>query len=160
MPRSAPKRPKSFSYWSVRDEPSGIEGKLLASAQPSSEVESAFIAAHMPHVSISKVFAILIAAAMLFAPFAMQSGSAMAAMPSDHHAQTVNASHCEGQPAADQDGKAVDMSCCAAMCAAVAIAQVSTADPVAFARSIERPTLKQSLHSFLAKLPTPPPRLA
>ena len=112
-----------------------------------------------PAVSLSKLFAILIAAAMLFAPFAMQSGMAMAAMPSDHHAQMMEKGHCQGQPA-DKDSKSADMPCCAAMCAAIAVAPVSPADPVAFARSVERPALKKSPHSFLAKLPTPPPRLA
>ena len=113
-----------------------------------------------PAVSISKLFAILIALSMLFAPFAMQSGAAMAAMPSDHHAQMMDSGHCEGQPATDKDSKSADMPCCAAMCAAIAVAPVSPAEPAAFARSIERPSLKQSLHGFLAKLPTPPPRLA
>ncbi len=111
-------------------------------------------------MSISKLFAILIAAAMLFAPFAMQSGSAMAAMPSDHHAQMMGTGHCEGQPPTGKDSKSADMPCCAAMCAAIAVAPVAPADPAAFARSIERPSLKQFLHGFLAKLPTPPPRLA
>lgn len=113
-----------------------------------------------PNVSIPKFFAILIAAAMLFAPFAMQSGSAMAATPSDHHARMMDSGHCEGQPATDQDNESADMPCCAAMCAAIAVAPVSAAEPAAFACSLERPSLKQSLHGFLAKLPTPPPRLA
>lgn len=111
-------------------------------------------------VSISKLFAIIVAVSMLFAPFAMQSGSAMAAMPSDHHAQMMDTGHCDGQPATDKDSKPADMPCCAAMCVAIAVAPVSRAEPAAFARSIERPSLKQSLHGFLAKLPTPPPRLA
>ena len=114
----------------------------------------------MPGVSISKVFAILIAVAMLFAPFAMQSGSAMAAVPSDRYALVMSTAHCEGQPATDKDGKSADMPCCTAMCAALALPPVSPADPVAIACSVERPPLKQFLHGFLAKLPTPPPRLA
>lgn len=113
-----------------------------------------------PAVSISKLFAILIAAAMLFAPVAMQSGSAMAAMPSDHHAQMMGKGHCEGQPATDKESKSADMPCCAAMCAAIAVIPVSPADPAAFARPAERPTPEQFRHGFLAKLPTPPPRLA
>lgn len=113
-----------------------------------------------PAVSISKLFAILIAAAMLFAPFAVQSGAAMAAMPSDHHAQMMGKGHCEGMPATDGDSKPADMLCCAAMCAAMAVAPVSPTDPADVSHSVERPSLKQSLHGFLAKLPTPPPRLA
>ncbi len=109
---------------------------------------------------MSKLFAILIAAAMLFAPFAMQSGSAMASMPSDHHAQMMGKDHCEGQPAEDKDSKSADEPCCAAMCAAVAIATGSPIGPAVFARAVERPTLEQFRHGILAKLPTPPPRLA
>ena len=112
-----------------------------------------------PAVSLSKLFAIVIAAAMLFAPFAMQSGMAMAAMPSDHHAQMMEKGHCDGQPA-DRDSKGADMPCCAAMCAAIAVATSAPVEPAAFSRSVEHSSLKQSLHGFLAKLPTPPPRLA
>ena len=111
-----------------------------------------------PAVSLSKLFAILIAAAMLFAPFAMQSGMAMAAMPSDHHTQMMENGHCEGQPA-DEDSKGAEKPCCAAMCTAIAVATSSPAQPAAFARSVEQPSLNRSLHGFLAKLPTPPPRL-
>lgn len=114
----------------------------------------------MPGVRMSKFFAILIAAAMLFAPLVMQRGSAMAAMPSDHRGQMAGTDHCEGQPTNDKDSKSADKPCCAAMCAAVAVAPASPADPIAYARLTERPALKLSLHSFVAKLPTPPPRLA
>jgi hypothetical protein len=102
----------------------------------------------------------LIAAAMLFAPFAMQSGSAMAAMPADHHAQTTGGGHCEGQPVTGQDGKSADMPCCPAMCAAVAVPASAPVEPSSLARSVERPALAQFQHGFVAKLPTPPPRLA
>ena len=114
----------------------------------------------MPPVRMSKLFAILIAAAMLFAPFAMQSGSAMAAMPSNHHAQTMSEDHCEGQLAKDKDSKSADKPSCAAMCAAVAIATGSLVEPAVFAPAVERPALERFPHGILAKLPTPPPRLA
>lgn len=113
-----------------------------------------------PAVSVSKLFAILIAAAMLFAPFAMQSGTAMAAMPSDHHGQMMDKGHCEGQSKPDEDSKSAEKPCCAAMCAAVAVATGSSAEPAVFARAVERAALQQFRHGFLAKLPTPPPRLA
>ena len=112
-------------------------------------------------VSIRRLFAILIAFAMLLAPFAMQSASAMAMAPAaDHHAQMMDSGHCGEQPAKDHDGKRVDRSCCAAMCTAVAVAPMPISEPHAFASSIERPSLVQFDHSFLAELPTPPPRLA
>ena len=113
-----------------------------------------------PAVSVSKLFAILVAAAMLFAPFAMQSGSAMAAMPSDHHAQMTDQGHCDGQPTTDKDSKSAEKPCCAAMCAAVAVWAGSPVEPVTFERSAERPSLEQFRHGFSAKLPTPPPRHA
>jgi hypothetical protein len=122
-------------------------------------VENSAHWAHMPRMSLRSLFAMMVAMSMLLAPFVMQSSSAMAAMPADHHAQMMSNGHCDEQPSG-QDSKSADMPCCAAMCAAIAIAPVSPADPVGFARLVERPSLKRSLHSFLAKLPTPPPRLA
>jgi hypothetical protein len=113
-----------------------------------------------PHVSLRPLFAILIAVAMLFAPLAMQSGSAMAMAPADHHSQMMEKGHCGEQPAKGDHGKSTEKSCCVAMCTAVAVAPVSPAEPFAFPQSVERPALAQSSHSFLAELPTPPPRRA
>jgi len=106
------------------------------------------------------IFAILIAAAMLFAPLAMQSGSAMAMVPADHHSQMIESGHCGEQPAKGDHGKSTEKSCCVAMCAAVAVAPTVSFEPHALASSTERPSLAQFHHSFLAELPTPPPRLA
>jgi hypothetical protein len=113
-----------------------------------------------PGVSLRPLFAVMIACAMLFAPLVMQSGSAMAAMPSDHQSQMIGKDHCEGQPTNDRDSKSAEKPCCAAMCAAVAIAAGSPVEPAVFARAVERPAVEQFRHGFLAKLPTPPPRLA
>lgn len=113
----------------------------------------------MARVSVSKLFAMLIAVALLFAPFAMRSGSAMAAMPSDHHAQMKGTSHCDGQSKSDE-GKAAEKPCCVAMCAAVTVAPAAAAEPHSFSRTVERPALDQFERGFLAELPTPPPRLA
>jgi len=103
------------------------------------------------------LFAMLIAAAMLFAPFAMER--AMAAAPADHHGQMKADDHCDEEPTQDQD-KSADKPCCAAMCMAVAVEPTSAAEPLAFAREAQRPALARSPHSYLAKLPTPPPRLS
>ena len=113
-----------------------------------------------PSVSIRPLFAILIAFAMLFAPLAMQTGAAMAMAPADHHAQMMESGHCGEQPAKSQDGKMVDKSCCAAMCAAVAVAPAVTAEPDTYAPTVDRPALDQFQRSYLAELPTPPPRRA
>jgi hypothetical protein len=102
----------------------------------------------------------LIAFAMLFAPLALQSGAAMAMAPADHHAQMMKAEHCGEQPSKSHDGKSMNKSCCAAMCAAVAVTPSPYAQPHRFTHSVDRPALDQFQRSFLAELPTPPPRLA
>lgn len=102
------------------------------------------------------IFAILIAAAMLFAPFGMQS--AMAAAPADHHSQLAANDHCDGQPAPEQDNKSADKPCCAAMCMGIAIEPAARVEPLDFGRTVERPSLAERPHSYLAELPTPPPR--
>ena len=112
-----------------------------------------------PGVSLRPLFAILIAFAMLFAPLAMRSGSAMAMAPADHHAQMMDKGHCGGQPAG-KDGKAAEKSCCVAMCTAISVTPTASLEPHAFHSQVDRPALSQSLHGFLAKLPTPPPRRA
>ena len=113
-----------------------------------------------PSVSIRPLFAMLIAFAMLFAPLALQSGAAMAMAPADHHAQMMETGHCGEQPAKSQHGKMVDKSCCAAMCVAVAVAPSVTVEPHEYTPSVERPALDQFQRSYLAELPTPPPRRA
>lgn len=108
-------------------------------------------------MSVRPVFAILIALAMLFAPFAMQSGSARAAMPADH-AQMMESSHCSGETGKFDPG--VDDSCCAAMCAAAALAPAIVADLPIPLRGDDQPAIERFGRSHLAKLPTPPPRIA
>ena len=105
-------------------------------------------------------FAILIAFAMLFAPLAMQTGSAMAMAPADHQSQMMDQGHCSDQPAEGTDGKTMAKSCCVAMCTAVAVAAPSLVEPLAFGRVLDRPSLDRFHHSYLAKLATPPPRRA
>ncbi|MBA3775930.1 MAG: hypothetical protein H0X11_05740 [Betaproteobacteria bacterium] len=114
--------------------------------------------AHMARVSFRPLFAILIAFAMSFAPFAMQAGSAMAATPSDHHSQMIEKGHCGGQSNEGKADKAPGKACCVAMCTAIAVAQVSPTEPLAFSRSVERPGLVQFRRSYLTELATPPPR--
>ena len=116
--------------------------------------------AYGARVSLRPLFAMLIAFAMLFAPLALQSGAAMAMVPADHHAQMMEAEHCGEQPANSHEGKTADKSCCAAMCTAIAVAPAPMSEPHALASSTERPSLIQFDHSYLAELPTPPPRLA
>ncbi len=98
--------------------------------------------------------------ALLFAPLAMQTGSAMAMAPADHQSQMMDQGHCSDQPAEGTDGKTMAKSCCIAMCTAVAVAAPSLVKPLAFGRVVDRPSLDRFHHSYLAKLATPPPRRA
>jgi hypothetical protein len=136
----------------------------MRDARPSKPTRTALkvpsIASIWPRVTLRPLFAILIAFAMLFAPLAMQSGAAMAAMPSDHHSQMMEKGHCGEQPAKGTDSKSTDMSCCVAMCTAIAMAPASVVEPFAYSRGIDRPAIDQLGRSFLAELPTPPPRRA
>lgn len=120
--------------------------------------------ASQPYVawmSLRSLFAILIGFAMLFAPLGVISGSAMAKSPAaDHHAQMMESGHCDEQPATGNDGKSDSKSCCIAMCAAIAVEPVKPVEPHALVSSTERPSLAKFDHSFLIKLPTPPPRPA
>ena len=111
-------------------------------------------------VSLRPFFAILIAFAMLFAPLAMQTGSAMAMAPADHQSQMMDKGHCGDQPASGKDSKMSGKSCCVAMCTAVAVAPVTPIEPLAYERVVDRPSLVQFRHSYLAELATPPPRRA
>ena len=121
-------------------------------------VEKQSFEAHWVRVSLKPVFAILIAFAMLFSPFAMRSGSAMAAIPSNHHGQTVGNGHC-GEPASNgKTDKNHTKSCCVAMGTAIATSPASPTAPLAFARAMARPGIETAPHNYLARLATPPPR--
>ena len=110
---------------------------------------------------LSRLSAIMIAVAMLFAPVGMASGRAMAVAPAaEHHAQAMESGHCEDPPEPTDESKADEQPCCAAMCTAIAVAPVGPVEPLAPAASPDRPSLSGPGHSFLAELPTPPPRPA
>ena len=110
-------------------------------------------------VSIFRLFAIFVALSVLFAPFAMRGGQAMAATPSSHHAQMADQGHCQPAPD-DQHGKLMSKPCCAAMCAAVAIApMVSVGEPL-FLRMPATQAAASFHREILSEIATPPPRLA
>ena len=114
----------------------------------------------MGMVRLRPFFAILIAAAMILSPFAMRSGMAMAAAPADHHAQLTVDKHCGSQSGDRMPGKANDKGCCAAMCANIMVPAAAPVEPIGYARGIDQPMIATIGASFLAKLPTPPPRAA
>lgn len=117
--------------------------------------------AYGARMSLRPLYVMLLALAMLLAPLALQSGAAMAMAPAGHRSQMMNGGHCGEQPAKSHDGKMMDKSCCAAMCAAAAaIIPAAHNEPHALASTVERPRQDLFRHSFLAELPTPPPRLA
>ena len=127
---------------------------------PLSGLKVRAVARICPGVSLRPIFAILIAIAMLFAPFAMPTG-AMAMAPADEHSQMMMASdHCGDTSSDANDSNAIGKSCCIAMCAAVAVAPVSALEPQTFARIVDRPSVSQFTHGYLAELATPPPRRA
>lgn len=106
------------------------------------------------------LFAILIAAALLFPSLAPYGGAAMATTPADRHTQMTERGHCSDQPAKGDDHKVSDKSCCVTMCIAMAVIPSASFEPRSLTASVDRPLLSQLHHSFVAKLPTPPPRRA
>ena len=109
-------------------------------------------------MSISKLFAILLALAVLLAPAFTRAGEAIASVP-DHHAQMMQTGECHapdtGVP--DEDRDAPVKNCCISMCMAVAMMP---------AAPIQEPLKPEPADSAIAALQishltdiaTPPPR--
>jgi hypothetical protein len=114
--------------------------------------------AYVAAVSMQKLFAVLVALAVLFAPAFTRAGEAFAAVP-DHHAQMMEAGHCHTPPSGSGgDDKAPAKSCCISMCMGIAITPTAPVndghlkpEPAVFAV----PTLHLS---YLGEIATPPPR--
>lgn len=111
-------------------------------------------------VSARAIFSILFAAAMLFAPLAMQSGAAMAMAPSDHHAQMMTSGHCDKSSSDSQDKSKAAKSCCVAMCAAAAVSPAASIQPHAFSQAEPTVAPQDFKFGFFGEFPTPPPRVA
>ena len=114
------------------------------------------MSAYVRPVSMTKLFAILVALAMLFAPGV--TGAAMAAAP-HHDMAMMEAGHCQapasGSGHHDQsDGK----SCCVAMCMALAVAPSSPAKALPSPREMPQFASPKAYHGLLAEIATPPPR--
>lgn len=121
-------------------------------------------------MKVRMVFAMLIAAAMLLAPFAMRSGAAMAMGTSVHAGQMADkglsgtglsdTGHCSEQAGQQNHEDAPGDSICKSMCNGVVMA---AAAPVLSGDS-PAPLLTAApntgRHGVSAKLPTPPPRLS
>ena len=115
---------------------------------------------HRAAMSLRLLFAILIAIGTFLAPLAIRSGAAMAMAPSGHHGQMAMGEHCDEQSSKGKHQKSGEDACCIAMCMAVAPAPPCDLTPQLMAAALKTPAPDQSRRSFLAELPTPPPRLA
>jgi hypothetical protein len=107
-------------------------------------------------MSIRRLFAILVALAVLVAPAVSASAAASEA---HHDMQMMKVGHCQGpmSGAADHDRNA-GKTCCISIC--VAVAAFPVAAPPEGPVQISRPLFSApaSLAGHPAELPTPPPR--
>ena len=114
--------------------------------------------AHVPPLSMRRLFAIIVAVVVLFTPGLTHAGAAMATVPR-HEMQMMQGGHCESPPSHDgKVGKSGGMSCCIATSLAVAM---HVPEPVEeFAEHAVPPSSRfPALHRpHLDELPTPPPR--
>ena len=113
-------------------------------------------------VSITRLFAFFIALSLLFGPLAMDR--AMASSPVQNHSQMggepkATLYHC--QPA-DQNKahKAMPKSCCAAICATIAVMPQALANERLFATILAIPAPASFHRGVLSEIATPPPRTA
>jgi hypothetical protein len=109
-------------------------------------------------MSIPKLFTIMIAIAVLFAPAFTTSMPAYAAVP-DHHVQMMEKGHCEPATDIDKDSMA-DMACCGDMCMAVAVAPPASQMVKPLVGSVPAAGLQEFQTGIPAELATPPPRAA
>lgn len=107
-------------------------------------------------MSIRKLFAILVAVAVLFAPSFTTVAMASAAVP-DHHAQMMEKGHCDSTSGEDKDQPA-DMSCCGAMCMAVTANSPAIALVEPLIGDVSMTSLRAFQTGIPAELATPPPR--
>lgn len=116
------------------------------------------MSAYGPVVSIQRLFAILVAVVVLFAPALTRAGEALAAVP-DHHMQMMESGTCQTPPSnlADDD-KAPANSCCMSMCMAIGIATPAPVRGTGL-QPVPAVTVIPTLHlGYLGELATPPPR--
>ena len=121
--------------------------------------------AYRPPVSIQRLFTVLVAVAVLFAPALTRAGEAFAAVP-DHHVQMMQSGHCKSAPshAGDDDklsdDKAADKTCCISMCMAVATAPPVPPKAIELRGPAASFPLTNQYRGRIAEIATPPPRLA
>lgn len=103
-----------------------------------------------------KLFALMVAIAMLFAPAFMNVSMAQASVPGDH-VQNSEKAHCVpvSDPAQEQ---APEMACCGAMCMAVAITPAAVPVATPLVNDVPVASLRAFQAGAPAELATPPPR--
>jgi hypothetical protein len=114
------------------------------------------MSAYADAVSIRKLFAILVALAVLLAPGV--TGAAMAAAP-HHDMQMMEAGHCQAPPSGSghheqSDGK----SCCVSMCMALAVAPSAPVEAPPILQQMAQFAPPRTYHGLPAEIATPPPR--
>lgn len=109
-------------------------------------------------MSIHRLFAVLVALAVLFAPGA---ATASMAAPSAHQMQMMDDGHCEAPPSGmDHHDRMDGKTCCISMLMGVAV--LPAAAVIEPQVRLSRPVFAiPSLHrSYLGEIATPPPRTA
>jgi hypothetical protein len=111
-------------------------------------------------VSVQKLFTILVALAVLFAPSAVSAEHI--AMIHGHDMQMMEIGHCAMLPSSKtgDHNKADGKSCCISMCMAVALAPSAPADAAEPKHNASYFTVPQFWHGYLGEIATPPPRMA
>lgn len=111
-------------------------------------------------MSMQKLFAILVALAVLVAPAFTRAGEAFAAVP-DHHAQMLTTGHCQdAAPGSDQEEDSPAQTCCISMCMAVAVAPPKALSEGDVLHSPAVFTARAFVMGLPAEIATPPPRFA
>ena len=118
------------------------------------------MSAYLASVSMQKLFAIMVAVAVLFAPVFTRASEAAAAVP-DHQVQMMKSGHCNltDEDSGDRDEAPLE-NCCVSTCMAV------TASPPAppAAPQIKQAKAQSAVRTFEigapAEIATPPPRFA
>lgn len=109
-------------------------------------------------MSIRKLFALLLAVSVLFAPGV--AGAAMASSPY-HAMQMMQGGHCQTMPSSSGgDHKMTGKSCCIAMCMAVAVAPSTPAQSSPLRQQVAQFAPPQTYRGLPAEIATPPPRRA
>lgn len=107
-----------------------------------------------PLIRIRRLFAILVALSVLFAPSAVSA--AMATGP--HDMQIMEAGHCQMPPSPGAHDKMAGKSCCIAMCIALAVAPWIPIDATPPRQQIAQFPSPKAYHGLPAEIATPPPR--